>query len=427
MYQPDSLTRHPSMGEKLSPSPVAAADTVNTKHTKGTEVSKDKTKHRRNSKEEKQSSSKKTLKFQPPLQDGDQHDRKSVLTAYVLWLFGGVFGVHHFYLRQDRRAFIWWSTLGYFGIGWLAEILQIPSMVRDANDDPRFVQEFNAKLRTNRKPPFSTGRFLLAIMIGYWWGQMIMIAIPQAVFYGIDWGFLHWLIPFGVALGVWTVGNMGREKGVFWHCLLVSYGSYLSRYFVMDEAYWFTTMAFCSALAFDHFSKEWNLEVPKRKRLARRLATLTASAVIYLSLWGCFVYFNGTITDSEGDEVPVHEAIYNFLKSPWWTDLKQTLYDTVQFAKHHGWAEVWKQIIDSMDADGEQNAYKVLGISATASQNEINTLCRNLSKESHPDKVKDESKRRAAEERFMEIQQACEVLSKTRRKRRQRNKKSDEL
>ncbi|XP_035790248.1 dnaJ homolog subfamily C member 22-like isoform X2 [Anopheles albimanus] len=408
------------MGEKLSPSLASDGSSVVV-----TPTLKEKVRQRRNSKEEKVS---KRSGHHPVWQpDADRPPQKSLLVAYLLWLFGGVLGVHHFYLRQDRRAFLWWSTLGYFGIGWLAEALQIPAMVRDANDDPRFVKEFNQLLRTNRKPPFSTGRFLLAIMIGYWWGQMIMIAIPQTVFFGLDWGFLHWTIPFGVALGVWTVGNMGREKGVFWHCLVAAYGSYLSRYFLLDEAYWFTAMAFCCAFAFDHFSKEWNLEVPKRKRMARRLATLTAAAVIYLSLWGCFVYFNGTITDSEGDEVPVHEALYNFLKSPWWTDLKQTLYDTLQFAKHHGWSEVWKQIIDSMDADGEQNAYKVLGLSATASQNEINTLCRSLAKETHPDKVKDESKRRAAEERFMEIQQACEVLSKTRRKRRQRNKKSDEL
>uniref|UniRef100_A0A2M4BPM7 DnaJ homolog subfamily C member 22 n=1 Tax=Anopheles marajoara TaxID=58244 RepID=A0A2M4BPM7_9DIPT len=409
------------MGEKLSPSLASDGSAV-----VATPI-KEKVRQRRNSKEVKVSKKSHHPVWQPQDHGDDRPPQKSLVVAYLLWLFGGVFGVHHFYLRQDRRAFLWWSTLGYFGIGWLAEVLQIPAMVRDANDDPRFVKEFNQLLRTNRKPPFSTGRFLLAIMIGYWWGQMIMIAIPQTMFFGLDWGFLHWAIPFGVALGVWTVGNMGREKGVFWHCLVASYGSYLSRYFLLDEAYWFTTMAFCCAFAFDHFSKEWNLEVPKRKRMARRLITLTAAAAIYLSLWGCFVYFNGTITDSEGDEVPVHEALYNFLKSPWWTDLKQTLYDTLQFAKHHGWSEVWKQIIDSMDADGEQNAYKVLGLSATASQNEINTLCRSLAKETHPDKVKDESKRRAAEERFMEIQQACEVLSKTRRKRRQRNKKSDEL
>lgn len=65
------------------------------------------------------------------------------------------------------------------------------------------------------------------------------------------------------------MGNTGREKGVLWHCLVASYVSYLSRYFIMEEEYWFTIMSFCSALAFDNLSKEWNLEVPKKKRLVR--------------------------------------------------------------------------------------------------------------------------------------------------------------
>jgi DnaJ family protein C protein 22 len=49
-----------------------------------------------------------------------------------------------------------------------------------------------------------------------------------------------------------------------------------------------------------------------------------------------------------------------------------------------------------------------------------------LSREFHPDKVKDESLRRAAQEKFMEIQQAYEVLSKMKSKRRSRNKKYTE-
>lgn len=89
-------------------------------------------------------------------------------------------------------------------------------------------------------------------------------------------------------------------------------------------------------------------------------------------------------------------------------------------------AEVWKQIVDSMDADGEQNAYKVLGVSPTASQAEITSVWRKMSRENHPDRVKEESQRRAAQERFMEIQQAYEILSKIKSKRRARNKKSNE-
>ncbi|EAT38114.1 AAEL009967-PA [Aedes aegypti] len=419
------------MGEKLSPSTGSTAlpskkSSPTSKKTSPSSSKDSKPKPmKRKSKEEKLNH----LFGEPPVDVPirERPPQKSVLVTYILWLFGGFFGLHHLYLHQDRRAFVWWCTLGgYFGIGWLSEIYQIPAMVRDANEDPRFIEEFREKLRQNKKPPFQTPRFLMGIMVGYLFGQVIMIAIPQEVFAGVDWTFLHWLIPLGVAIGVWTVGNMGREKGVFWHCLVASYAFYPLRYFVLDEAYWFTTMAACSAFAFDYCSKEWDLEVPKREKPMKRASIIVPCVLLYLSLWGCFFYFNGTITDSDGDEVPVHEAIHNFIKSPWWTDLKQTISDTIQFAQHNGWGEVWKQIIDSMDADGEQNAYKVLGVSPTASQTEITSVWRKLSREHHPDKVKDEKLRRAAQEKFMEIQQAYEVLSKIKSKRRQRNKKSNE-
>lgn len=48
--------------------------------------------------------------------------------------------------------------------------------------------------------------------------------------------------------------------------------------------------------------------------------------------------------------------LYNIFR---WLDVKQCLIDTYQYAQHHGWYEVWKQIIDLSDPRGEQNAYKV--------------------------------------------------------------------
>lgn len=74
------------------------------------------------------------------------------------------------------------------------------------------------------------------------------------------------------------------------------------------------------------------------------------------------------------------------------------------------------------------NVLQVLGLLPTASQSEITSAWRTLSKENHPDKVKDPSKKREAELRFMEIQQAYETLSKTKGKRRRKNKKfNDDL
>lgn len=43
-----------------------------------------------------------------------------------------------------------------------------------------------------------------------------------------------------------------------------------------------------------------------------------------------------------------------------WLDLKVCLTETYHYAQHHGWYEVWKQIIDLSDPTGEKNAYKVI-------------------------------------------------------------------
>lgn len=151
---------------------------------------------------------------------------------------------------------------------------------------------------------------------------------------------------------------------------------------------------------------------------------LTLCCVLYLSLWGSYFYFNAKLTDSEGEEVPVHESINHFFTSPWWTDLKQSLADTWTYAQHHGWLETWRQIIDLSDPHGEQNAFKVLSLAGSASQSEITARWRLLSREFHPDKVKDPNMQRAAQDKFMEIQQAYETLSNIKGKRNRRNQKS---
>lgn len=354
--------------------------------------------------------------------------QKSVVIAYVLWLFGGIFGLHHLYLHRDRHAFVWWCTLGgYMGVGWLSEIFLIPEYVRDANEDPRFVKAYVAKLQAYQRPPYSAKRFLGQILIGYLFGQLCSSAIPQTVTAGIDFTWLHWCIPFFIALGVWTVGNIGRECGALWPCVLGAIVTYPARYFIYDETYSLLLTALISALAFDAISKQWRRTPPRRRSPTERTLKFTGALCIYFGLWGCVILFNGTITDEDGGEVPIHEALHNFLASAWWTDLKQALLDTYNYAQHHGWYETWREVFESMDVDGERNAYKVLGVSATASQADITAAYRKLSKENHPDKVKDEALRPAAHQRFIEIQQAYSVLSKIKSNRRRKNKQySDE-
>ncbi|KAF9422004.1 hypothetical protein HW555_002224 [Spodoptera exigua] len=386
--------------------------------------------------------------------------QKSVVIAYILWFFTGIFGGHHFYLRRDRHAFVWWSTLGGFLIGWIGEILRIPRYVREANDDPRYLEELAKRVIQNKKPPFSMNRFTGMLMVGYSWAQMTMFAIPPDSFWGINLRYLNLLIPVAVGVdkgrprnvevntdkpktelvncedgskakskGVWTVGNIGNEEGSLKWPLLGAFIAYPIRYYVFDDSIWFTIMLLASACAFDSYSKRWRRTPKKKTHNAKRVSILAACACIYLSLWCSYLYFHGTITDSEGDEVPIYEALHHFFTSPWWLDVKQCIAETYQYAQHHGWYEVWKQIIDLSDPHGEQNAYRVLGVNRDSSQSEITSVWRKLSRENHPDKVKDEAERRAAQERFMEIQQAYEILSNSKHRRNRRNKKdnSDEI
>ncbi|GAB1862802.1 DnaJ homolog subfamily C member 22 [Camponotus japonicus] len=353
---------------------------------------------------------------------------KSKFWAYLLWLFGGFFGAHHVYLGRDDQAFIYISTFGgYIGFGWLRDIYRIPAYVADANDDPKFIEDFKRKVRTNRKPPFSAVRFAAETAVAYLWAELFNSAIPQEEIYGINFRHLLTLIPAVIALGVWTVGNIGREQGSIWITLATAYLFYPTLYYIGDDTMWIFLMVIASSLSFDTFSKQWRLKPKKRRSFIWRMTLLSLALMLYFVLIGSYLYFNAVITDSEGEEIKLSEAVQHFLTSPIWTDLKASLEATWNQAKHQGFWATWAQLVDLTDPRGEINAYKVLGLSQTASQNEVTARWRTLSRDNHPDKVKgSEEERRKAQEKFMEIQQAYEILSQAKNRRQRRNRRSDE-
>ena len=80
-----------------------------------------------------------------------------------------------------------------------------------------------------------------------------------------------------------------------------------------------------------------------------------------------------------------------------------------------------------MDPFGEKNALTVLGLVKGATQEEIRSKYRELSKVHHPDKVKGTlEEKEAAQEMFVKIQQAYEKLSDLKRNRAKVNKKQQE-
>lgn len=52
--------------------------------------------------------------------------------GYVLWLFGFM-GAHRFYFGRPVTGTIWFFTLGVLGVGWIIDLILIPSMDRDCD------------------------------------------------------------------------------------------------------------------------------------------------------------------------------------------------------------------------------------------------------------------------------------------------------
>ncbi|KAF7988517.1 hypothetical protein HCN44_001090 [Aphidius gifuensis] len=351
---------------------------------------------------------------------------KSLFLTYVLWLFGGIFGAHHIYLERDFNAIIWLTTFGgYFGIGWLRDIYRIPTYVNDANDEPIFIEKFKTNIRQFKKPPFSTVRFLGQVAVSAFWGQLALWAVPEEEVHGFNLRYLLYLVPVFVALGVWIVGNIGREQGGIKWTLLASFCMYPTLYYIGDESTWLSLMAVVATLVFETFSKEWRLKPRKKKSIIKRFTVISFAVLLFCSMWASFFYFNASITDSQGEEIKLSEAVKHFFTSPVWLDFMASISQTWQQMKHQGFWATWSQLVDLTDPRGEINAYRVLGLTQTSSQSEVTAKWRSLSKEYHPDKVKgtDEEKK-IAQEKFMEIQSAYELLSSTKNRRTKKNRRA---
>ena len=76
-------------------------------------------------------------------------------------------------------------------------------------------------------------------------------------------------------------------------------------------------------------------------------------------------------------------------------------------------------MLGQLDPLGERNALSILGLSSSATQEEITQRWRQLSRKYHPDKFQDPVEKAAAQEKFMEIKEAYDKISviNSRRKR----------
>jgi TM2 domain-containing membrane protein YozV len=63
----------------------------------------------------------------------DAFKPKSTVVTYLLWLFFGALGIHHFYMGKTGRGILWLLTGGLFLVGLVIDLFTIPAQVRQVN------------------------------------------------------------------------------------------------------------------------------------------------------------------------------------------------------------------------------------------------------------------------------------------------------
>ena len=69
----------------------------------------------------------------PETQNNDTQGPKKLVEAYILGFALGFFGAHHFYLRRYGYGFLYFFTFGLLGCGYVADLIRMPVLVKEAN------------------------------------------------------------------------------------------------------------------------------------------------------------------------------------------------------------------------------------------------------------------------------------------------------
>ena len=103
---------------------------------------------------------------------------RDVVVAYLLWLLGGIYGLHRFYLGDKKYALLLMFTLGGLGILMLADLVLLPTATKHSN----------AKILAGKKFPSKGGMFLYfligIVVAGYGMEKVTRMLAPQYSFSG---------------------------------------------------------------------------------------------------------------------------------------------------------------------------------------------------------------------------------------------------
>lgn len=70
---------------------------------------------------------------------------KKTSVAYLLAIFLGLLGAHHFYLGRPKFGRLYLCTGGLFGVGYVVDLIRVPWLVENANLEVRHPERRGTK------------------------------------------------------------------------------------------------------------------------------------------------------------------------------------------------------------------------------------------------------------------------------------------
>lgn len=342
--------------------------------------------------------------------------KHSLFIAYFCYFIGGLWGLHHIYLKRPDHAFLISATIGgYFLAGLLRDLFKLPSYVKEANHDPEYERQFKNLVKSSTKPKSSWARNTAFIIVANLFSHLLLFAIPDTehIPKHIHDILLLLLVPLGASIGVWLVGNVGREQTKFKPLTLISYGIAIICYFLNIQ--YAIVCAIGVTVANNMKFKSHRLKT-KQMSLTRSIAIFLTFSLVYWLLFSSWFYFNCKIDDEEsGREIKCTEAVNNFVKSPAFQDLSIAWRAMIEEIRQNGFASFWIKLVSELDLNGRGKALEVFNLPENASQDEIQTTYRQLSRKYHPDREKNPFKKIEMHNKFIEVQEAYRVLKRNSR------------
>eukprot|EP00823_Brevimastigomonas_motovehiculus_P003434 TRINITY_DN209_c1_g1_i1.p1 TRINITY_DN209_c1_g1~~TRINITY_DN209_c1_g1_i1.p1 ORF type:complete len:390 (-),score=38.63 TRINITY_DN209_c1_g1_i1:343-1512(-) len=345
--------------------------------------------------------------------------------AIICLCFGGLFGLHHFYLKRDIHCFLYASAFGFLSfVGCLHDLFRLSDYVDDSMEEHLHMEQLSLQISRRTRPKLSISRLVAQLLFGFYFsccfryllnpfdifGESLLLAkISDAL-----------LSPIGVSVGVILAGIAnGRQKTQYSKIVLATFIVHFCCYYFLFKT---VVPEYLVAILSYHYYSSWDRTSSnswsRRSGIFHRGFVLCTCVLVTWFFMAAF-YYDMQI-ESSGSGTKLKHILRNVLDSEGWREFKKSWHSFWDEAHEHGWKHSSTHFFYRLDPSGRIKAYKTLelpfdveqaerGIFPPLTLSELKKARNRLALIYHPDK-QSASMKDIAQKKFLEIQSAFDAL-----------------